>query len=188
MFTGIIETTAKVTEQKDEKLILSRPKIFSELKKGQSIAVNGACLSVVDFDTETIRFDVVPETFAKTNLQKAKTVNMERAMTANGRFEGHVVLGHIDGTTEVIKRKKESSGERFIFRIPGKLKQFFVQKGSICINGVSLTIANCNEETFEIALIPLTLKETNLGNLTQGDSVNIEADYFAKLLFKWQKN
>lgn len=184
VFTGIIESTAKVLKRKNEKLVLSRPKIFKKLQKGQSLSVNGACLSVVNFDATRIQFDVVPETYAKTNLENAQIVNIERAMPANGRFEGHIVLGHVDAVTPLLERKKESTGEKFLFSLPKELNTFFIQKGSVCVNGVSLTISNCNKSTFEIALIPHTLEMTNLGTLKTGDTVNIEADYVTKIIAK----
>ncbi len=134
-----------------------------------------------------MRFDIVPETFARTNLETAEQINLERALSAVGRFEGHVVLGHVDATAELLKRQPEGDGERWRFHIPPAVAPFSVEKGSITLNGISLTIAACNDSEFDIALIPTTLTMTNFAALTVGDKVNVEADYFAKLLHKWYK-
>jgi riboflavin synthase len=184
MFTGIIEATATVVKRTDTGITLARPQIFSGLSIGQSIAVNGACLTVTRLQEKEIGFDVVPETFRRTNLGTAELVNLERAMPATGRFEGHIVLGHVDGTTRLISRTAEGEGERFAFALPAELQRYFVAKGSACINGISLTIAALTAKTFEIAVIPHTLAMTNLGTLSAGDEVNFEADYFAKLVLK----
>ena len=181
MFTGIIETTAKATKQTDEKLIISRPTKFKNLTIGQSIATNGACLSVAQYDDKTMSFDVLSETFRRTNLGTTKTVNLERAMPADGRFEGHIVLGHVDGTIELRERISETSGEKFIFSLPSK-KKYLLEKGSISLNGVSLTLGKITDNTFEVFLIPITLEYTNLGNLAVGEKVNFEYDYVAKII------
>ena len=178
MFTGIEEKTAKVLKNSDNKLSIER--VFNELKIGQSIAVNGACLTITDFDNKQINFDVMDETFSRTNLKEAKIVNLDRALLANSRFEGHVVLGHIDGILEFLNQ----NGEIFTFKKPKNYDKYFVEKGSIALNGVSLTIAKDEKETFSVCLIPHTLNLTNLGNLRKGNMVNFECDIFAKLLLK----
>lgn len=186
MFTGIIEATARVLERGEASLTLKRPGVFTKLARGQSIAVNGACLSVTEFDADTMRFDVMPETFLRTNFASAERVNLERAMPANGRFEGHVVLGHVDGLLELIQKEEQGNDVRFRFRLLPELKPFVTPKGSITLNGVSLTISALTEELLEVALIPLTLAETTFADLQVGDQVHYEADYFAKLLRQWQ--
>lgn len=185
MFTGIIETSASVIKGSEAGLIIERPKKFIHLQIGQSIAVNGACLSIVDFNEDSMRFDVVPETFARTNLGLSKTVNLERAMAADGRFEGHIVLGHVDESAVLTDKTQEGEGMRYTFAVPQSIEPYCVEKGSITINGVSLTIAALKKNTLEIALIPHTLQWTNLRELNIGERVNMEADYFAKLLKKW---
>lgn len=187
MFTGIIEATAKIINRNESGIIVSRPEKFTDITVGQSIAVNGACLTVVEFKDDSLWFDVVPETFRRTNLGIAETVNLERALAANGRFEGHVVLGHVDAIMPLISRAREGNGERFIFRLPPELSPYFTEKGSVCLNGISLTIADLDSEKFSIAVIPHTLEETNFKLLKIGDEVNVEAEYFAKLLFKWRE-
>lgn len=187
MFTGIIENSAKLLKRTDTSITIKRPENFTKLTIGQSIANNGACLSVTKYDDTSISFDVVPESFARTNLASAELINLERAMTANGRFEGHIVLGHVDGVVELLKKKPEGEGERLTFSAPDTLKPFLTEKGSITLNGVSLTIASVSEKNFDVAIIPQTLEKTNFHALKTGDMVNYEADYFAKLLHKWQE-
>lgn len=193
MFTGIIEETGKILEQTSSSLVIARPEIFGALTIGQSIAVNGACLSVVSFSDTEMAFDVMTETFRRTNLGEATGVNLERAMLSGGRFEGHVVLGHVDGKAQLISRKKEDSGEKFVFSLEEasqELESFFIEKGSVSLNGVSLTLGKISKipgkkiVQFEIFCIPLTLEDTNLGSLEVLDTVNIEADYFAKIVQK----
>ncbi len=181
MFTGIIETFTPVLEKTEYSLTIARPSIFEKLTIGQSIAVNGACLSVARADEVSIGFDVLSETFRKTNLGDAKSVNLERAMRSDGRFEGHIVLGHVDTTIQLLKKNIEKSGIEAVFSLPSQ-KQYLVEKGSISLNGISLTIGNITEESFSVFLIPLTLEHTNMGNLNLGDLINVEYDYLAKLL------
>lgn len=183
MFTGIIETHTSVISTSNDMLFIKRPESFKELSLGQSIAVNGACLSVMSFSDTEISFSVLSETFRKTNLANSKTVNVERAMLANGRFEGHIVLGHVDDTIPLLEKKQEISGIEYIFGLP-KHTEYCVEKGSITLNGVSLTIGNMTEKTFSVYLIPLTLEHTNLGALEIGEKVTIEYDYIAKLIQK----
>jgi len=187
MFTGIIESTAEVLSRTQTGLTIARPQEFSELKMGQSIAVNGACLSVSAYNKDSISFDVVPETFARTNLGAVELVNLERALSVQGRFEGHIVSGHIDQVSKLLKREKELSGELFTFELPAALEKFLVEKGSITLNGISLTIAILTDDTFSIAIIPQTLEWTNLGLLEEGDAVNVEVDIMGKYLYKWRR-
>lgn len=187
MFTGIIEATAKVINKTNTGITIEKPAIFDDIKIGQSIGLNGTCLTVTKFDNEKMSFDVVPETFEKTNLDEAEIVNLERAMPANGRFEGHIVQGHVDGKIKLLERKKEGEGERFIFEKPKEKDKYFVQKGSITLNGISLTIAKDNANTFEVAVIPHTIKETNFKSIKEGDEVNFECDILAKFFEKWEK-
>ncbi len=185
MFTGIIEATAKVLEKTEKKLVISRPEIFTELKIGQSIATNGACLSVAEFSEKNIAFDVLSETFRRTNLGEISEVNLERAMPANGRFEGHIVLGHVDTTIPLLKKNPEISGTELVFQMPENSK-YLVSKGSISLNGISLTIGNIDTQKgeFSVFLIPLTLQHTNLGSIEISEKVTVEYDYLAKLMMQ----
>lgn len=185
MFTGIIETTAKVLQNHQGRLILERPAAFTKLVLGQSIAVSGVCLTVVAWDDASMTFDMVPETLARTTLgSKAAgdAVNVERAMPADGRFEGHIVQGHVEGTATVRSMEPEGEGMRLTIELLPELARFVIPKGSIAIEGASLTIATINEHNYcSIALIPHTLERTTLGTLRAGDRVNIETD----ILLRW---
>ncbi len=188
MFTGIIETTAKILERSATGLTLARPKTFDDIKEGSSIAVSGACLSVIRFNKKSMSFAVVPETWAKTKLGALKSgdaVNLERALAANGRFDGHVVQGHVEGVGTVVDIKKEREGATLTIDIPPPLLPFIIPKGSITLDGVSLTIASVNENLCTVALIPLTLQETTLGRLQKGDPVDIETDIFVRALYQF---
>jgi riboflavin synthase len=183
MFTGIVEAKAKVLETPQGGLALERPASFTDIKVGSSISVAGVCLSVVSFDEAQMRFDIVPETYAKSRLgelTKGASVNLERSMKAGDRVDGHVVQGHVEGTGEVVngsfdklRRKIENN---LSIRLPHELLKNVVEKGSIAIDGVSLTVAKIDGDVITIALIPHTLEHTTLGTLQKGDHVNIETD------------
>lgn len=183
MFTGIIETTAAILRKTDDSLVLERPASFTDLSVGCSIAVSGVCLSAVSFDDASMSFNVVGETWARTNLGDKKEgdrVNLERALAANGRFEGHVVQGHIEGTAEVMEWKKDGKWTMLALSLPDTLLPYIAFKGSIAIDGVSLTVAALDKNACAIALIPHTLEVTTLGALRPGDRVNIETDILAR--------
>jgi len=187
MFTGIIETTANVLEKTETGLTLERPGSFTDIVIGCSITVNGTCLSVVRFDNASMSFDIVPETWNKTNLGDLKAgskVNLERALGAHGRFEGHIVQGHIEGTgvVESFEKPSDSPWATLVIAVSDDLAKYIVYKGSIAINGVSLTVAAKEGNNVHIALIPHTLEITNLGSLTVGDRVNIETDVLARYM------
>ena len=181
MFTGIIETMVPVLSRTGSQLILRRPECFTSLQNGQSIAVNGACLSIVEYDDVQMIFDVVPETFLRTNLALTEHVNLERAMRADGRFEGHIVLGHIDGVVSLLERRKQESGEIYVFAMPSEFTHCLLEKGSVALNGVSLTLAAVSFDCFSVALIPQTIVHTNFDTLLIGGQINIEMDYIAKI-------
>lgn len=181
MFTGIIETAATVLERTDHSLLIERPAAFTEIAIGASICTAGACLSAVRITSDSIGFDVVPETFARTTLgrlEKGSKVNLERSMQAGARFEGHVVQGHVEGVGQVIDNQDFGSeqGWKLIIKIPSELVAAVVPKGSIAIDGVSLTVAAVEGDRCTIALIPHTLEVTSLGTLKPGDGVNVETD------------
>lgn len=187
MFTGIIEATAKVLKITESGIILERPKIFDDLKIGCSIAVSGACLTVTAFDKSSISFDVVPTTFRKTKFGSLKSgdfVNLERAMAANGRFEGHIVLGHVEGVGRVVSPQNQPQESLLTIILPTNLLPFVVLHGCIMIDGVALTVASLNGSVVTIAIIPHTLKITTLSLLKNGDTVNIETDILAKYVLQ----
>ncbi|MDD5041879.1 MAG: riboflavin synthase [Candidatus Peribacteraceae bacterium] len=241
MFTGIIEAMAKVLAQGDGRLMLERPAMFDDLKTGSSIAVSGVCLTVTEMNPTSLTFDVMPETISKTtigNLAAGDFVNLERALPAHGRFEGHVVQGHSEGTGEIVGltpipvsfahnlhlpapsstlqlrsgsareegestlnsqtttnsthspslverglgREVKSQDVRLTVRVPAELKRVIVPKGSICLDGVSLTVADTGADTCTVALIPTTLTGTTLGRKRMGERVNIETDILVRTL------
>lgn len=186
MFTGIVEATGEVlarTETDDGlRLRLGCP-FASELEGGQSVSVNGACLTVEEHSQEWFSVFLASETVSRTylgELREGARVNLERAMPADGRFDGHVVQGHVDGVSEV--REVEAVGEdwRFTFSLPDDLANYVVEKGSITVDGISLTVAELSEEEFAVAIIPTTYEETTLSGKEAGDPVHLEADVIAK--------
>lgn len=186
MFTGIVETTAPVLERTDSRLMLARPASFDDIKIGSSIALNGVCLTVVVLNKEDMSFDVVGETWRKTNLgelNKGSPVNLERPMLAGGRFEGHVVQGHVEGVATVKEWKQDGQWKLFVLELPTELLPYVTYKGSIALDGVSLTVAGLSGTELTIALIPHTLEITNLGTRKPGDRINVETDILAHYAF-----
>lgn len=181
MFTGIIESCVRVIHRSKTSLTLARPESINSITVGQSLACNGACLSVSEYTDSSISFDVLSETFRKTNLSNCEQVNIERALPSNGRFEGHIVLGHVDDTISLLSTHQESSGIEYRFSLPTE-KKYLVEKGSIALNGISLTIGKISNTFFSVYIIPLTLEKTNLKDCIPGQKVCVEYDYLGKLL------
>jgi riboflavin synthase len=153
------------------------------LSLGESLAVNGCCLTVTDRDEREAHFDLLVETLNRTNLgvlSPAARVNLERALRADGRFGGHFVQGHIDTTAEVIKVDAKGDDLNLVIMIPSGGASYFIEKGSVAVNGVSLTVASLEDDRFGLWIIPHSLRETNLGDLKAGDRVNLEYDMLAK--------
>ncbi|MGR9048417.1 riboflavin synthase [Halobacillus faecis] len=187
MFTGIVEEigTLKSVKNKTEALEvnISAKEIVTDVKLGDSISVNGVCLTVTDFTEQTVSFDVMPETYRATNiheLQQGDPVNLERAMAAGGRFGGHLVSGHIDGTGKIVSKKPESNAVYYEIELSEELIHYFVYKGSIAVDGTSLTVFGVDDSRVTISLIPHTMEHTVLGGKGPGDSVNIECDMIGK--------
>jgi riboflavin synthase len=183
MFTGIIEAIGEVVENEDSQLILTKPVLFDDLFIGSSICVSGVCLSVISFDEHQMFFDVIETTKSKTKiglLQKGDRVNLERAMRADGRFEGHIVQGHSEGVGKVVS----FDGTRLTIHLPPHLVRYCISEGSITLDGVSLTIASLKKDSLTVALIPHTLENTTLGLLKEGESVNIETDVLGRYVMK----
>lgn len=188
MFTGIIEekgivsSIQKVSENSIE-MTIGAQKILGDVKLGDSISVNGVCLTVTNFTMKEFQVDVMPETIKSTSLRdlnSGSSVNLERAMAANGRFGGHFVSGHVDGTGEITRKQRKENAIYYDIRVPEELEKFLMLKGSITVDGTSLTIFNVNKNIITISLIPLTVQETVIGEKKQGDIVNIECDMLAK--------
>lgn len=189
MFTGIIEEIGEVVAidkgQESARLSIRGPVVCSDARLGASIAVNGTCLTVTDLDEVTFGCDVMAETLNRTALGRlapGSRVNLERPVAVAGRLGGHIVQGHVDGVTELVSRTPGDHWEVFRFSLPTTLARYVVEKGSIAINGTSLTVCEVSSEWFEVSLIPTTLAGTVLGGLEPGEPVNIEVDVIAKYL------
>ena len=184
MFTGIIEGLGKVKSMENGVLLLDIVRGFENepWKIGESVAVNGCCLTVVDA-TDGLRFDLSPETLSRTSLGSlsiGSLVNLEKSMRADGRFGGHIVQGHVDATGTLVSRTPNDNAVVFIFEAPKEFARYMIDKGSITVDGISLTIVNLRESTFDVWVIPHTIQETNLSELKTGDKVNLEFDLIAK--------
>ncbi|WP_161887752.1 riboflavin synthase [Pontibacter russatus] len=192
MFTGIIETLGRVTDIRQENTnrhFTITAAIANELKIDQSVAHNGVCLTVVGIYGDAYTVTAIDETLQKTNLNSLKVgdvVNLERCMQANGRFDGHVVQGHVDQTAVCESVEDIDGSWVFTFRYDAGTGNVTVEKGSICVNGISLTVVNSKEASFSVAIIPYTYEHTNLQHVKPGDTVNLEFDiigkYVARLL------
>lgn len=187
MFTGIIESLGEVTriEKRGDltRLTIAAETIAGEVAIGDSVAVNGTCLTVTAAAGGHVHFDAVAETLAKTSLGDlvvGSRVNLERAMRAGGRFDGHIVQGHVDGVGRVRELSRDGDDVRLYVECDREISQFLVAKGSVAVDGVSLTVVGAGDEGFDVALIPLTLEHTTLGDRGPGDRVNLEADVLGK--------
>lgn len=187
MFTGIVEelgTIARLDRGTDSaRLTVRGPLVTSDATHGASIAVNGVCLTVVEHADGEFTVDVMAETLSRSSLGSLRAgdrVNLERAMAAGGRFGGHVVQGHVDGTARVLERVPGDRWEIVRLSLPAGLARYVVEKGSITVDGVSLTVASVDDTSFTVSLIPTTLDLTTLGHKGIGDLVNLEVDVLAK--------
>jgi riboflavin synthase len=187
MFTGIVEELGEIVaiEHGAESAVVRvrGPLVTSDATHGASIAVNGVCLTVVEHDGETFSVDVMAETLNRSSLgslQAGARVNLERAMTASARFDGHIVQGHVDGTAQILARVPGDRWEVVQLTLPAEVSRYVVEKGSITVDGVSLTVSAVTDDTFSVSLIPTTLELTTLGHKGVGDLVNLEVDVIAK--------
>lgn len=189
MFTGIIEeigTLARINRRGQTlELLINAQVVTHDVKIGDSIAVNGVCLTVTKFSSSNFTADVMPVTFNNTGLAKLQAgnkVNLERAMAANGRFGGHIVSGHVDGIGKILTCSTIENAKLYRISMASNLSKFCIPKGSIAVDGTSLTIVNCASDWFEISLIPHTQQESIIGTKKVGEWVNIECDTLAKHL------
>ncbi len=187
MFTGLIEEKGIFLGKKQNagafELTIGGNVILQDVRLGDSIAVNGICLTVKDFTAHTFSADVMGESLRRTNLgllKQGQGVNLERAMQAGDRFGGHMVTGHVDGTGKLLQKKREGNAVWFQIETPAKLKDMIVEKGSVALDGISLTIAKVFPASFWVSVIPHTLQETNLGERRMGDLLNVEGDVLGK--------
>jgi riboflavin synthase len=191
MFTGLIEALGTVRRLHQagagHDLVVAVPAIAPELALGESIAINGVCLTVVERGADDFRVQVGPETLARTNLGSltaGDVVNLERSLRLSDRLGGHLVLGHVDGTGAIARRDQQEQWDLVWFRCPPELAAQMVPKGSIAIDGVSLTLVDVSADGFSVALIPHTLKVTTLGHKQLGATVNLETDIVGKYIWK----
>lgn len=194
MFTGIVEEIGEVLAVRESAevvmLTVRGPTVTADATHGDSIAVNGVCLTVIDPDGSTDRtftVELVPETLKRSSLaavMPGARVNLERAVLAGGRLGGHIMQGHVDGVATLLRRSPSERSDELVFSLPPDLARYVVEKGSIAVDGVSLTVADVTDDTFTVALIPTTLANTTLGVRRPGDTVNIEVDVIAKYVEK----
>lgn len=189
MFTGIIQTMGVVRSVQPQgaavRLVLAAPELSRPIAHGASICVSGVCLTVVDSDAVCVSFDVVPETMSRTRLgglRPGRQVNLEPSLRLGDPMDGHIVQGHVDGLAEMVEIRRDGEGVVGWFRVDDKLIDTIVPKGSVAIDGVSLTIAEVKGDRFSVAWIPTTLELTTLSQLRTGDRVNIETDIVARTI------
>ena len=199
MFTGIIQATGTITrleinEQHARLGICASALTPADLPLGASIAVNGICLTVTDWSDNDFAVDVMPETMKRTNLghlQKGSLVNLEPALALNGKLDGHIVAGHVDTTAELVIRNENANSIELEFAVPHKYAPFIVEKGSIAIDGISLTVTMAENDHFGVSLIPYTIQNTTLAHYQVGNKANIEVDmigrYAVKQIQAWKK-
>lgn len=189
MFTGIVEEVGVVAKISETAMTIRASKVTEDLKLGDSIAVNGACLTAVSFSesggngVNEFSVDLSPETMRRTALgalSQGSLVNLERALLVSDRMGGHIVQGHVDGTGRVMSVKPEGDSVVFRIRIPKRLSRYIVEKGFVAVDGISLTVVKRGASSFTLAVIPYTSNNTNLAALSVGDRVNLEADILAK--------
>ncbi len=192
MFTGLVEEIGKVKSivgtTKSAKITIEAERILEDIKLGDSISTNGVCLTITAFNHHSFSVDVMPETMRKSNLNYLKLgsyVNLERAMKIGDRFGGHLVSGHIDGVGRIRAFERDDNATWVSIEAPVKVLRYIVNKGSIAIDGISLTVAYIDDELFKISIIPMTKKETTLIKKRVGEQVNIECDMVGKYVEKF---
>ena len=187
MFTGLVEGTGRVVFFVERggmiRLGIVAGRLAKDMRVGDSVSVNGVCLTVNEQEGEVLVFLAMPETLRRTSLSglnEGSTVNLERAMTPQARFGGHIVQGHVDGVGKVLNVRPDGGAEVWEFAAPEAVLRYGVEKGSVCVDGISLTLVSVKESSFIVSILPQTKEVTNLRNLRPGDRVNLEADIIAK--------
>ena len=191
MFTGLVEELGVISSISQTDIWIESSIVMDDLGVKDSISVNGACLTVVSIEENLFKVNVVPETLRRTDLGDLSVgdkVNLERSAQLGGRLGGHIVQGHVDGTAQITAYVQEGSAWLIEFQISKNLSRYIVEKGFVCVDGASLTVVNCDENTFTIALIPYTRDNTVLGTKGVGNSVNIETDIIGKYIEKLLKS
>jgi riboflavin synthase len=190
MFTGIIEEIGAVSARSGAELTILASTVLESMAVGDSIAVDGACMTVAAFTDTSFRVQVSPESFAKTalgDLRPGDAVNLERAMAVGDRFGGHFVQGHVDGVGRVERVRPTGEFAVWSFQAPPEVAKYLVPKGSVTIDGISLTVVDPRGDSFDVAVIPETLKRTKLASKTAGDRVNLEADMIGKHIYHFMR-
>ena len=186
MFTGLVEGVGRVVALEEGEMLrlgVAGGRVVEGTRRGDSVSVNGACLTVGEVRGETLVFYAMPETLRRTSLGELRldgAVNLERAMGARDRFGGHIVQGHVDGVGEVLGVRPESGAEIWEFGVPPEVLRYTIEKGSICVDGISLTVVSVGERSLTVSILPQTKKNTNLSEKRVGDRVNLEADVIGK--------
>ncbi|RMG39554.1 MAG: riboflavin synthase [Candidatus Dadabacteria bacterium] len=195
MFSGIIETTGTIVLiDRDRKPVLARVDTGLDLREtniGDSVAVNGVCLTVVGLDGSCADFELAEETLRRTTFKDAETgdlVNIERSLVVGERLHGHFVFGHVDTTVRLLEIKNEEASERFKFELPSRFRKFIAEKGSVALNGVSLTVGEVEGSSFNVYIIPHTLEVTMFSGLQEGDLVNLEVDMLSRYVVSFLNN
>ncbi|MCT4598422.1 MAG: riboflavin synthase [Vallitalea sp.] len=195
MFTGLVSEIGKIISinkgTQSAKLTIRAMKVLQEVSIGDSISVNGICLTVTSYTKDCFTVDVMPETFRMTNLQKLQVnseVNLEPALKVSDRLGGHIVTGHIDGTGIISKYVREENATRITIDVEDSLHKYIIHKGSVALDGISLTVASVMKNSFQVSIIPLTAKDTTLLRKKVGDKINIECDIVGKYVEKLLMN
>jgi len=188
MFTGLIEEVGAVSRRVSATLTIMARTVLEDLEPGDSIAVDGACLTVTEINTDSFVAQVSPETLERTTVSRMRpgdAVNLERAMAAGARFGGHFVLGHVDGVGRVASVQQQGAFSLWRFQAPSSVACYLVPKGSVAVDGISLTVVEPAADTFGVAVIPTTVANTTLAGKRPGDAVNLEADIIAKHIYHY---
>jgi riboflavin synthase len=186
VFTGLVEEVGRVSRLEEGEMLrlsIAAGRAAEDTREGDSVSVNGVCLTVGETDGRTLTFYAMPETLRRTalgGLVEGGAVNLERAMAAESRFGGHIVQGHVDGVGEVLGVRPEGEAEIWKFAAPESVLRYAVEKGSVCVDGISLTLVSVEEGSFTVSILPQTRANTNLAELGEGDRVNLEADVIGK--------
>jgi riboflavin synthase len=186
VFTGLVEEVGRVSRLEQGEMLslsISAGRAAEDTREGDSVSVNGVCLTVGKADGRTLSFYAMPETLRRTalgELAEGSAVNLERAMAAGSRFGGHIVQGHVDGVGEVLGVRSEGEAEIWEFAAPESVLRYAVEKGSVCVDGISLTLVSVEKGSFTVSILPQTRANTNLAELGEGDRVNLEADVIGK--------
>ena len=190
MFTGIVEEVGRVASVKPGRLVIAAREVLSGISQGSSLAVNGACLTVTDFDAGSFAVDVMPETLRRTNLGLLRIgdeVNLERPLTLGGRLGGHLVQGHVDDTGRVAAITPQGEAMLYRFTAPPEVMRYTVAKGFITVDGISLTIVDRDDHSFWVSIVDYTRRHTNIGKRQVGDLVNLEVDIIAKYVAEFSQ-